>query len=100
VEFAMFAGLGLKVVWCDDHILEVEAVASNGGFSGTIRIYANLDFNKELADKFEGLPSTPLDRREFLTTKVGELEGLKLKLTCDSGTGLITVEVTIQCDRH
>ena len=56
-------GLHLSVVWFDEHMLEVRIRVDNGKFAGEVEMYMGLDEPSELADVFEGFPSSSSDTR-------------------------------------
>jgi hypothetical protein len=88
--------LRLEIVWADEHMVEVEARASNGRFCGTLEIYTTGETLKELADGLVGFPSTPTQTVEYEEGERGSYAFLSLKFYCADNLGHLGLRVRME----
>lgn len=96
------AGIEISVRWCDDDLVELGILASNGRFSGEVSAYASHDTATSFAATLQGFPNNGTDVRQF---EIGTLDsafaggGARLEFGCLTLTGKAFVEVRLHGDR-
>lgn len=100
-EVIVDPGLSLCIVWMDADVVELSVHASNGRFSGEVRLYAGHDVLDLLAGTLRSFPTSNQDHREI---ELGAFEprcaggGLRLRLRCIDGAGHAVLDVTLRSD--
>ena len=95
-------GIEISVRWCDDDLVELGILASNGRFSGEVFAYASHDTATSFAAALRGFPNDGTDVRQF---EIGTLDpafaggGARLEFGCLTLTGKAFVYVRLHGDR-
>ena len=96
-------GIEISVRWCDDDLVEVSILASNGRFSGEVSAYAGHDTATSFAAALRGFPNDGTDARQF---EIGTLDpsfaggGARFEFGCLTSTGKAFVDVRLHGDRR
>ena len=100
-EEVMNLGLQLKYLWHDVDVFEIEAVASNGKFSGASDAYVSIGGLAEAAETVKGFPRDLSDVREFEFGAFGrESAGgaVHVRFSCMDGAGHAVVELRFESE--
>jgi len=92
-------GLQLSVKWHDNDLLELGITAWNGAFGGAADVYLPIGGLKETAEKLEGFPRNPSDKREVVFGQFGpewDGGGVRMRFYCADGAGHAYVESKIE----
>jgi hypothetical protein len=87
--------LELKVVWKDDHMIELRVKTSNSRFSGTTEVYDTSDTLSDFAKKLVGFPSD----NKMLFYEAGEKDSyayFSMRFYCIDTAGHIGVEINLE----
>lgn len=94
-------GINIRVVYFDQHVIEVVFGCSNGYFSGTAEIYLDHDGLSKLADALSGFPSSPDDSREV---RIGTFDpshadgGVLMNFRCRDSVGHAIAAIKLRGD--
>ncbi|HTC36549.1 MAG TPA: hypothetical protein VK724_24420 [Bryobacteraceae bacterium] len=94
-------GINIKVIYFDQHVIEILFGCSNGYFSGQAEIYLSHDGLSKFADNLNGFPSSPSDSREV---KLGTFDpthadgGILMSFSCRDSLGHAIVEIKLRGD--
>jgi hypothetical protein len=97
----MSVGIDVRVIYVDEHLIELRVWASNGTFTAQAEMYANSGAPEEVANKLRGFPSSKEDTREFELGTFqtnGTSGGAALRFYCTDSAGHATVVVRLQGD--
>jgi hypothetical protein len=100
-EEIMSLGLQLKCLWHDVDVFEIEAVASNGKFSGASDAYVAIGGLAEAAETVKGFPRDLSDVREFEFGAFGRGSAggaVHLRFSCMDGAGHAVVELRFESE--
>ncbi|MEO6209682.1 MAG: hypothetical protein ABIQ10_06090 [Gemmatimonadaceae bacterium] len=89
----------------DPDYVRLDVTAADGRFAGSVEVYGGLGLVTDIADRLDGFPSSPTDRREIL---IGSLDprvaGGWVKLLCvcvdRAGHPVIEVEMRSKYEAH
>jgi hypothetical protein len=95
------AGLQLKVLWCDAHVVEIAVSISNGDFAARTTLYAAAQQLHEVAVILRGFPTSTTDARDVVlgapdATLAGG--GVSLRFRCLDDVGHAVVEASVRAD--
>lgn len=88
--------LRLEIIWKDDDMVELQAFASNGRYSGTTEIYTTSEHLLELANSIQGFPKRVEDAVEFRAGETDSYAFLSLRFYCIDGAGHTAVLVSME----
>ncbi|MGA2340444.1 MAG: hypothetical protein ABSF75_11140 [Terracidiphilus sp.] len=100
---AMDRGFHFEVIWNDDDVFEVRVSAWNGAFGGSADIYVAIHGLAEAAEKLEGFPRQPSDRRELQFGDFGPQSAggaASMCFYCKDAAGHALVEARIESDHR
>jgi len=99
----LMVGIEISVLWCDDDLVKLNILASNGCFSGEVSAYASHDTATSFAAALRGFPTDGTDARQF---EIGTLDpsyaggGARFEFACLTPTGRAFVDVRLHGNRH
>ena len=88
--------LQLEIIWTDEQMLELLAVASNGRYCGTTEVYTTSEDLLRLAEQLGGFPKRITDVVEF---EAGAQDGyafLRLIFYCTDGVGHTAINICME----
>jgi hypothetical protein len=97
------AGLQVKYLWHDIHVLEAEVTASNAIFSGAARTYIGIEYLAEAAQLLDGFPRNKIDIRELEFGAFGRRfagGAAHLRFFCNDSAGHAVVEPRIASENE
>ena len=95
----MNRGFQFEVKWHDTDLVEVSVAAWNGAFGGAADVYLPIGGLREVAEKLEGFPRSPADKREVVFGNFGRKwagGAVRLRFYCVDGAGHAYVESNIE----
>jgi hypothetical protein len=96
-------GIEIKVVYSDEHLVELRVRACNGHFLGTADVYVDHDELRRLAQSFDGFPRNAQDERHI---QLGTFDpsygggGTRMRLHCLDSLGHCAISVELRTDAH
>jgi len=90
--------LKIKILWFDEHLVELRVSAANRDFSGNAVLYETHDFASRLRAAVAGFPSATDDVRKFELGDVHGQGGVALRLRCLDATGHARLQVSLSKD--
>jgi hypothetical protein len=98
----MDRGIQLMVTYRDVDMFQLNALAWNGEFGGTAKLYVAIGGLEEAAAQLSGFPRDPSDTREIVLGAFGPKTaggGISMRFLCVDNAGHARVEVKMESDR-
>ncbi len=95
-------GLRLEVNWHDADVLRICIACWNGMFGGVADAYVEIGKLEQTAQKLQGFPRSPTDKREVILGQFGpDTAGgaTSLQFFCANGAGHAYVEIKMEADQ-
>ena len=92
-------GLQFKVVYVDDHLMQIHVSAWNGAFGGAAEVYVGHGQIEQIAGKLEGFPQGVPDAREVVLGAFGSQSAggaVNMVFYCADRAGHAYVDVRIE----
>ena len=99
----MDTGVRVEVLWNDTDIFKVRVSAWNGAFGGSSNIYLAIGDLADSAEKLNGFPRNPSDKRALDFGAFGPQAAggaATMNFYCGDSAGHASVEMRIESDHH
>lgn len=94
-------GLQFKVIYADDHLMQIHVSAWNGAFGGAAEVYVGIGQIEQIAGNLEGFPKDIRDAREVVLGAFGSQSaggGLNMLFYCADQAGHTYVDLSIESE--
>ncbi|MBD0325761.1 MAG: hypothetical protein ICV68_04985 [Pyrinomonadaceae bacterium] len=88
--------LQLEIIWTDEQLVELQAIASNGRYCGTTEVYTTIEDLLRLAEQLEGFPKQLADVVAFEAGDQNSYAFLRLIFYCIDGVGHTAINVCME----